>query len=60
MTFKEMEKLLKADGWMLKGAVGSHFQYIHPTKSGKVTVPNHKGDIPKGTANSILKEAGLK
>ncbi len=60
MTFKEMEKLLKADGWMLKGAVGSHFQYIHPTKSGKVTVPNHKGDIPKGTANSILKQAGLK
>lgn len=37
MTFKEMEKLLKADGWMLKGTVGSHFQYIHPTKSGKVT-----------------------
>ncbi len=60
MTFKEMEKLLKADGWTLKSAVGSHFQYIHPTKSGKVTVPNHKGDIPKGTATSILKQAGLK
>ena len=60
MTFKEMEKLLKADGWTLKSAVGSHFQYIQPTKSGKLTVPNHKGDIPKGTANSILKQAGLK
>lgn len=60
MTFKEMEKLLKADGWTLKDTAGSHFQYIHPTKSGKVTVPNHKGDIPKGTANSILKQAGLK
>lgn len=60
MTFKEMDKLLKADGWTLKDTVGSHFQYIHPTKSGKVTVPNHKGDIPKGTANSILKQAGLK
>lgn len=55
-----MEKLLKADGWVLKSCVGSHFQYIHPEKSGKVTVPNHKGDIPKGTANSILKQAGLK
>lgn len=30
------------------------------TKVGKVTVPNHSGDIPKGTANSILKQAGLK
>ena len=60
MTFKEMEKQLLADGWVLKKVVGSHFQYIHPTKSGKVTVPNHKGDIPKGTANSILKQAGLK
>lgn len=60
MTFKEIEKFLKADGWVLKSCVGSHFQYIHPEKSGKVTVPNHKGDIPKGTANSILKQAGLK
>lgn len=56
MTFKEMEKLLKADGWVLKSCVGSHFQYIHPEKSGKVTVPN----LPKGTAHSILKQAGLK
>lgn len=60
MTFKEMEKLLKDDGWVLKSVTGSHFQYIHPAKNGKVTVPNHKGDIPRGTANSILKQAGLK
>lgn len=32
----------------------------HCSKGGKVTIPNHKGDIPKGTANSILKQAGLK
>lgn len=60
MTFKEMERLLKSDGWVLKSITGSHFQYTHPTKSGKVTVPKHNGDIPKGTANSILKQAGLK
>lgn len=60
MTFKEMEKILKADGWELKDVKGSHFQYAHKIKPGKVTVPNHKGDIPKGTANSILKQAGLK
>ncbi len=60
MTFKEVDKLLKADGWELRDIKGSHFQYTHPSKPGKVTVPNHKGDIPKGTANSILRQAGLK
>lgn len=60
MTFKEIEKLIKADGWEYECSKGSHFHYKHPTKKGKVTIPNHKGDIPKGTANSILKQAGLK
>ena len=60
MTFKEIEKLIKADGWVYENTRGSHYYYSHPTKKGKVTVPNHKGDIPKGTANSILKQAGLK
>ncbi len=44
MTFKELEKLLKADGWVLKDTRGSRFQYTNPNKPGKVTVPNHKGD----------------
>ena len=39
---------------------GSHHQYKHPTKSGKVTIPNHRGDIPLRVVNSILKQAGLK
>ncbi|SPF40401.1 hypothetical protein SBF1_2200004 [Candidatus Desulfosporosinus infrequens] len=39
---------------------GSHIQLKHPTKTGKVTVPNHKGDLAPGTLNSILKQAGLK
>ncbi len=60
MTFKELDRLLRADGWELKETHGSHFQYTHSIKPGKVTVPNHKGDIPKGTANAILKQAGLK
>ncbi|MGI5064340.1 type II toxin-antitoxin system HicA family toxin, partial [Treponema denticola] len=39
----------------------SHNQYKHTVKSGKVTVPNHKGDIPPiGTVKAILKQAGLK
>ena len=33
---------------------------MHPVKAGKVTVPLHKGDLPKGTVHFILKQAGLK
>ena len=39
---------------------GSHLQLIHPVKNGKVTLPIHGGDIPKGTLNAIMKQAGLK
>lgn len=60
MRVRELEKILRDDGWYLVKQVGSHRQYKHPVKSGKVTVPNHTGDIDKGTANSILKQAGLK
>lgn len=60
MTFRELEKIILADGWIYKNCVGSHCQYTHPNKSGKVTIPKHKGDIPKGVVNSIYKQAGLK
>lgn len=56
----EMEKIILADGWLFKNQVGSHRHYIHPTKPGKVTIPFHSKEIPKGTENSILKQAGLK
>ena len=46
MTVKEIEKILKADGWYFVASKGSHNQYKHTVKPGKVTVPNHKGDIP--------------
>lgn len=57
---KELEKIILADGWTLKVQTGSHRQYIHPTKPGKVTIPCHGKDLPKGTENSIMKQAGLK
>ena len=60
MTAKELIKQLKADGWVEVDTRGSHVQYKHPTKPGKVTVPFHSGDLPRGTLNSILKQAGLK
>ena len=46
--------------WYEKDQKGSHLQLVHPKKKGKVTVPVHSGDIPKGTLNSILRQAGLK
>lgn len=60
MTVKEILKNLLKDGWVEVNQKGSHIQLKHPDKQGKVTVPNHSGDLPKGTCNSILKQAGLK
>ena len=62
MTVREILKMLYADGWREVEArtTGSHIQLKHPQKPGKVTVPNHRGDIAPGTLNSIKKQAGLK
>lgn len=60
MTAKEIIKQLKADGWIEYDTRGSHIQFKHPMKPGKVTVPSHSGDVPRGTLNNILKQAGLK
>lgn len=53
-------RLLKADGWDEVAVRGSHRQFKHPTKPGRVTVPHPKKDLPPGTLHSILKQAGLK
>jgi predicted RNA binding protein YcfA (HicA-like mRNA interferase family) len=60
MRFKEIELILFTNGWVFKNAKGSHNHYVHPTKPGKVTIPNHPGDIPNIVVKSILKQAGLK
>jgi predicted RNA binding protein YcfA (HicA-like mRNA interferase family) len=60
MKVRELLKVLSKDGWREKDQKGSHLQLEHPVKKGKVTVPVHGGDIPKGTLNAILKQAGLK
>ena len=60
MTAKEAEKKLLADGWVHVKTTGSHKQFKHPVKPGKVTVPQHRGDLDIGTAKSILEQAGLK
>ena len=58
---RDVIKLLEKDGWFLVNTVGSHRQYEHPTKRGKVTVAAKlSDDVRKGTLASILKQAGLK
>ncbi len=58
---REMEKLILADGWIFKSQQGSHRNYIHPVKPGKVTIPFHQGRVlTKKTENSIKRQAGLK
>ena len=59
MRFREIEKLILDDGWQFKKAKGSHCSYIHPIKPGKVTIPNHSGDLDPRTVKSIMKQAGL-
>lgn len=60
MKVREILKTLNKDGWIVKDTKGSHIQLTHSIKPRKITIPNHKGDIPPGTLNSILRQAGLK
>lgn len=53
--------MLNDDGWFLVATRGSHRQFKHPGKAGRVTVAGKPSDdIAPGTLNSILKQAGLK
>ena len=58
---REAIKLIEADGWSEVRTKGSHRQFMHPTKPGRVTVAGQPSDdLAPGTYNSILKQAGLK
>jgi len=59
MNFRELEKIIKADGWGLDRIQGSHYQYEHPIKRGIVTIPRHSGDVPKYIVKSVLRQAGI-
>lgn len=60
MTFKQMDKILRKDGWRVKSVRGSHYQYVHSIKPGKVTIPRHGGDLSCETVKRIYEQAGLK
>ncbi len=51
---------LQADGWFKVAQAGSHVQFKHPSKRGRVTVPHPNRNIPIGTLKSIERQAGIK
>ena len=61
MNVREVIKLLEEDGWYQARMKGSHRQFKHGSKKGTVTVAGKANvEIPPGTLNNILKQAGLK
>lgn len=60
MESRKIIKRLKNEGWFLARVTGDHYHFKHPTKKGIVTVPHPNKDMPKGTLNSIYKQAGWK
>jgi predicted RNA binding protein YcfA (HicA-like mRNA interferase family) len=61
MKVSDVLRTLHEDGWILVATRGSHRQFKHPTKTGRVTVPGKPSDdLAPGTLNSILKQASLK
>ena len=60
MRSRDVIKLLEADGWKEVARKGSHAQFKHPVKKGRVTVPDPKRDLPVGTLRSIEKQSGIR
>lgn len=60
MDSRSIIAALKRDGWELVASRGSHLQFKHKAKPGRVTVPHPKKDIPVGTLRSIEQQAGVK
>jgi len=61
MKVRDVIRMIEHDGWYLVATKGSHRQYKHPAKTGRVTIAGQPGhDLAPGTLNSVLKQAGLK
>ena len=61
MKVREAIRMIEDDGWVLVATRGSHRQYKHAAKPGRVTIAGKPSDdLAPGTRNSILKQAGLK
>lgn len=50
---------LREEGWYKVAQSGSHVQFKHRLKKGRVTVPHPRKDLPKGTLKSIERQSGI-
>ncbi|MBY0333375.1 MAG: type II toxin-antitoxin system HicA family toxin [Acetobacteraceae bacterium] len=60
MDSRAVIRAIEADGWVQAAQKGSHAQFRHPAKPGRVTVPTPTSDIPPGTLRSIERQSGVK
>ena len=61
VSVRQLVRLLEEDGWVEVRQRGSHRQFRHPSESGMVNVAGKESaDVPPGTLNSLVKQAGLK
>jgi predicted RNA binding protein YcfA (HicA-like mRNA interferase family) len=60
MKSKELIALLLRNGWQLRGVKGSHHVYVHPQRSGHISVPLGSKDLGIGLLEKLLKQSGLK
>jgi predicted RNA binding protein YcfA (HicA-like mRNA interferase family) len=60
LAVREVIRKLRRTGFVFdRQAKGSHEIWLHPETRRRVTIPNHPGDMPKGTLKAILEQAGL-
>ena len=60
MNSAELIRTLEKAGWMLRGSKGSHHIFVHPQRTGHLSVPHPKKDLGVGLLQKLLKQAGLK
>ena len=60
MNSRDIITAIQRDGWVQVAQKGSHVQFKHPARKGRVTVPHPKRDVPIGTLKSIERQSGLK
>jgi predicted RNA binding protein YcfA (HicA-like mRNA interferase family) len=58
MTATEILKLLRNDGWLVHEQSSSHLQLKHPSRKGRVTIPDQKGDLKRTAIHAIFKQTG--
>jgi len=60
MKVRDVLQLLRTNGWVEVRTTGSHRQFKHPRKAGRVTLAGHpSADVPEGTLRSVFRQAGL-